>query len=107
MNFILIMIMAFIAACASFCIKKATSGYSILSILKNKFLYFGGILYVIASALNIWLLQRVAYSVLIPLGGSCYIWIMIISWKFLDEKIGKGKIIGVACIIAGVCCVAF
>ncbi|MDR2865713.1 MAG: EamA family transporter [Spirochaetaceae bacterium] len=98
--------MAFISACASFCIKKASGGASVLSILKNKFLYFGGILYVISAALNIWLLQRVAYSVLIPLGGSCYIWTMIVSYKFLHEKIGIMKIVGVVCIIAGVCCVA-
>jgi len=44
---------------------------------------------------NNWLLQKMSYFVVVPLGSICYIWTMVIAGIFLKEKIGMGKIIGV------------
>jgi drug/metabolite transporter (DMT)-like permease len=52
-----------------------------------------------------WLLKRMPYSVLVPLGSICYIWTMFIAGIFLKEKIGKGKITGVLLIISGIICI--
>jgi len=98
--------MTLIASFASFFLKKSTNGGTILSIIKNKYLYIGGFLYVIAALFNIWLLQKMSYFVVVPLGSVCYIWTMIIAGIFLKEKIGIGKIIGVLLILSGVFCIA-
>ena len=98
--------MTLVAAVASFFLKKSTQGGTILSIIKSKYLYFGGLLYLAGSLFNIWLLKRMPYSVVVPLGSICFIWTMLIAGVFLKEKIGIGKIIGILLIISGVICIA-
>jgi drug/metabolite transporter (DMT)-like permease len=98
--------MTLIASFASFFLKKSTNSGTVLNIIKNKYLYIGGFLYLIAALFNIWLLQKMSYFVVVPLGSICYIWTMIIAGIFLKEKIGMGKIIGVLLILSGVVCIA-
>jgi drug/metabolite transporter (DMT)-like permease len=98
--------MTLIASFASFFLKKSANGGSISSIIVNKYLYIGGFMYVIGAPFNIWLLKRMPYSILIPLGSIYYIWTMLIAGFFLKEKIGLGKIIGVLLILSGVVCIA-
>lgn len=103
--YVLIFLMTLIASFASLFIKKSTNGGTILSIIKNKHLYFGGFLYVVTAFLTIWLLQRMPFSVVVPLGSITYIWTVFIAYFFLKEKIGSGKIIGILLIILGVVCI--
>lgn len=98
--------MTLTASFASFFLKKSSGSGTIVILLKNMYLYFGGLLYLITSLLNIWLLKRMPYSIVVPSGSICYIWTMIIAGIFLKEKIGIGKIIGVLFIISGVICIA-
>jgi len=100
--YIILIIMTLIASFASFFLKKSTNGGTVISIIKNKFLYIGGFLYVIAALFNIWLLQKMSYFIVVPLGSICYIWTMVIAGVFLKEKIGIGKILGISLIISGV-----
>jgi drug/metabolite transporter (DMT)-like permease len=86
-------------------LKKYTAGGTVLSIILNKYFYFDGFLYVISALFNIWLLKKMPYSVVLPLGSICYIWTMVIAGIFLKEKIGMGKIIGVLLIFSGVACI--
>ena len=102
--YIIILIMSMVASFASFFLKKSTTGITVISIIKNKYLYIGGFLYVIAALFNIWILQKMSYFIVVPLGSICYIWTMLIAGIFLKEKIGIGKIIGVLLILAGVVC---
>ena len=104
--YILIIAMTLTASFASFSLKKSTSGGIIFSIITNKYLYIGGFLYILAALFNIWLLKRMPYSVVVPLGSVCYIWTMLIAGIFLKEKIGVKKIIGVLLILSGVICIA-
>jgi len=104
--YVILIIMSITASFASFFLKKSTTGETVLSIIKNKYLYIGGFLYVIAALFNIWLLQKMPYFVVVPLGSICYIWTMVIAGIFLKEKIGIGKIIGVLLILSGVICIA-
>jgi len=103
--YVILLAMTFIASFASFFLKKSTNGGTILSIIRNKYLYIGGFLYIIGALANIWLLKKIPYSVLIPLGSICYIWTMFIACIFLKEKIRTGKIIGVILILSGVICI--
>ena len=91
--YFILLIMSLIASFASFFLKKSTTGGTVLNIIKNRYLYIGGFLYVIAALFNIWILQKLPYFIVVPLGGICYIWTMIIAGIFLKEKIGMGKII--------------
>jgi len=103
--YIIILIMSLIASFASFFLKKSTTSETFLSIIQNKYLYIGGFLYVIAALFNIWLLQKMPYFIVVPLGSICYIWTMVIACIFLKEKIGIEKIIGVLLILSGVVCI--
>jgi drug/metabolite transporter (DMT)-like permease len=58
----------------------------LINIIGNKYLYIGGFLYVLAALFNIWILKRMPYSVVVPLGSICYIWTMLIAGIFLKEK---------------------
>jgi drug/metabolite transporter (DMT)-like permease len=105
-NYALVMISSLAAAFASYFLKIASGSGKISAILKNKYLYFGGVLYTASASLTIALLKRMPFSVLLPLGGLCYVWTILISRKFLGEKIGARKIAGIALIIAGIALVA-
>jgi drug/metabolite transporter (DMT)-like permease len=98
--------MTLAASFASLFLKKSTNGGTILSIIRNKFLYIGGFLYILVALFNIWILKRMSYSVVVPLGSICYIWTMLIAGIFLKEKISIGKVIGVLLILFGVVCIA-
>jgi drug/metabolite transporter (DMT)-like permease len=104
--YVLIIIVTLFASFASFFLKKSTNGGTVLSIISNKYLYIGGFLYVLSAMFNIWILKRMPYSVVIPMGSICYIWTMLIAGLFLKEKIGLWKIIGVLLILSGVICIA-
>lgn len=100
--YILILGMTLLASTASFFLKKSTSGNKITSILLNYNLYLGGFFYVLASIINIYVLQKLPYSIVVPLGSICYIWTMFIAFIFLKEKINLFKILGLFLIISGV-----
>jgi drug/metabolite transporter (DMT)-like permease len=97
----------FIAALASFCFKKSSGDVGFASILRSKMFFAGGFLYILSSMMTIRLLQRMPYSVILPMGGICYIWILLISYRFLGEKINIYKIMGVVLIIIGVVFLGF
>lgn len=102
--YLLLIIMTLMGAFAGFFLKKASANLelSIKKILKNKYLYVGGILYLLSAFLNIYILSYMDYSIVLPLTSVTYIWTMIISKFMLNEKITKLKIGGVCAIIIGV-----
>ena len=61
----------------------------------------GGFLYLAAAVLNIWLLRYLDYSVVLPLTSLTYVWTMILSKLFLNEKITGRKMAGVLLLLAG------
>lgn len=99
--YIIILIMTFAGAFASLFLKKASSKGSIINMLKDKNIYIGGIIYVTAALLNIYVLKYLDYSTVLPLTAITYIWTMVISYKILKEKITNKKKIGVILIILG------
>lgn len=90
---------------ASYFLKRA-SGSSLMELLKNKYLYLGGGLYVCVSLTTVWLLQRMPYTVVVPLGALAFVWTMLISKYFLSECITVQKVAGLILIILGVVYVA-
>lgn len=103
----ILMVSTFVSSIASFSLKKASPAEgSKLRILISPFFYVGGFLYVIGALGNIVLLQKLPYAIILPLGSLTYIWTMLLSGRFLGEKITSRKILGMCVIIAGVVLVA-
>lgn len=96
--YIILAIMTLIGSVASFFLKKASTSKNIILLIKNKNIYFGGILYVTSAVLNIYLLKYLDYSVVLPLTSITYIWTLLISSKFLNETISLRKILGIVLI---------
>jgi uncharacterized membrane protein len=71
-------------------------------LLKNYYVIFGCVLYALSSFIFIPALRGGELSVLYPLVSLSYIWVAILSAKFLGEKINSTKIAGIALIIIGV-----
>jgi len=85
-------------------LKKASAKrLSKLSSLLTNYHLFGGVaLYAVGTLLFIPALKGGDLSVLYPFVSLSYIWVSLLSVKFLGEKMNKYKWIGIALIIIGV-----
>lgn len=97
----ILLFMTLLGSIASFFLKKASTSTTLLSLFQNINIYVGGFLYVTAALLNIYILQYLDYSVVLPLTSITYIWTLFISYQFLHEKITIKKVFGVLCIFIG------
>lgn len=103
-----IFLMTIMGAVASLFLKKASSSMdgksiieSVLNLLKTPSLYAGGILYLLASVLNIYVLRILDYSSVLPLSAFTYVWTMFLArWQF-GEKLTKRKMVGVFLVVFG------
>lgn len=104
--FILLIIMTLLGSVASLFLKKASGSDGIVGMLKNINLYIGGFLYLASAVVNIIVLKKMDYSIVLPLTSITYIWTMVLSYLILKEKITKKKIGGVILILIGAVCVS-
>ena len=74
----------------------------ISTLITNYDLMGGALLYAVGTMLFIPALKGGDLSVLYPLIALSYIWVSLLSVKFLGEKMNKWKWIGIALIILGV-----
>ena len=107
MTILILLIMGLSASAASLFLKKSTAnGIHIWQLLKCGYFYLGGILYVVAALLNLYLLKILPYSVVIPLGSLTYIWTLLLSHRFLGESITRQKLVAIVFILLGVLLIA-
>ena len=99
-----VVLMTMLGSLGAACFKKATfsTNSGILTLLKNKWIYLGVVLYVSGALFNILALRFLDYSVVLPLSSITYIWTIFFSYKFFHETINRYKIIAICCIVAGV-----
>ena len=85
-------------------LKKASAGKlsKIKTLIKNYNLFGGVSLYALGTLLFIPALKGGDLSILYPFVSLTYIWVALLSMKFLGEKINRYKWIGIALIILGV-----
>lgn len=90
-------------------LKKASAKrLSKLSSLATNYPLFGGVaLYAVGTLLFIPALKGGDLSVLYPFIALTYIWVSLLSVKFLGEKMNKWKWAGIALIIVGVSFIGF
>lgn len=96
-----ILLMALLGATASLFLKKASGLDGIVTMIKDKNIYIGGILYVSSAVMNIYVLHFLPYSVVLPLTALTYVWTMLLSYFLLKEGISFKKIMGVCFILIG------
>ncbi|WP_027633461.1 EamA family transporter [Clostridium hydrogeniformans] len=71
------------------------------SLFFNKFIYIGGLFYILGAGVNIYILKYLPYTLVLPLNSLTYVWTLIIAKVFLKEKVNKNKIIGIGLIFIG------
>lgn len=94
----------FIGAFGPILLKKASARkLSSIKSLSTNYPLFGGVaLYAVGTLLFIPALKGGDLSVLYPFVSLGYIWVSLLSVKFLGEKMNKFKWFGIALIILGV-----
>lgn len=68
-----LVVMTFLGATASLFLKKASGSEGILALMQNVNFYLGGMLYLLAAVLNIYILKFLEYSVVLPLTSLTYL----------------------------------
>ncbi len=102
-KYIFVLLMTLAGSLGAFFFKKSTSDLTnVFSLLRVPSFYLGGVLYCLAALMNVVLLRYMDYTILYPMGAIAYIWSLIISNRFLGEKITKKKVLGIALICVGV-----
>ncbi len=98
-----------IGSCGPIFLKKASSGIhrNLKTIITNKHLWMGIAAYAISTAIFIPSLKGGDLSVLYPLVATVYIWVSLLSVKYLNEKMNSLKWIGIALIMCGVMFLGF
>ena len=105
----LVIFATLIGAFGPILLKKASEKrLSKISSLMTNYHLFGGVgLYGIGTVLFIPALKGGELSVLYPFVALAYIWVSLLSVKFLGEKMNKIKWTGIALIILGVTLIGF
>ena len=100
----LVILATIIGAFGPILLKKASAKKlsSIKSLMANYYLFGGVALYGVGTILFIPALKGGELSVLYPFVALVYIWVSLLSVKFLSEKMNKYKWAGIALIILGV-----
>lgn len=100
----LVLIGTFVGAFGPILLKRGSSSFnlSIRALLKNYNVLVGLFLYCLSSIIFIPALRGGDLSILYPFVSVGYIWVSILSVKFLNEKMNVFKWLGIGLIIVGV-----
>ncbi|MBU3942020.1 MAG: EamA family transporter [Nanoarchaeota archaeon] len=90
-----------------FKIGSETISIDVKKLIKNHKLILGFVFYGISSIFFIIALTGGELSVLYPLCAASYIWVCLLSMKFLNEKMNKLKWLGIITIIIGITFIGF
>ena len=84
--------------------KKASKHleFKLIKLLTNKDLYIAVSLYLLSSVFCIYALKFGELSILYPVTSVGYVWVTLLSIKFLNEKMNMWKWLGITAIIMGV-----
>lgn len=106
MNVLLVLVMTLTGSVAALFLKRASGAGALPAMFRTPSLYVGALLYLASAVVNILLLRRLDYSVVLPLTSLTYIWTMLLSARLLGERITGRKLAGVAAILLGAALIA-
>lgn len=101
-QYISLIIMTMLGAVAAMYFKWASDSKGIKNLSKNKYFYLGLLLYLCSSTINLWVLQYLDFSIVLPSTALNYVWTLFLANHYLAEKITRKKILGIISIILGV-----
>lgn len=101
---ILIMLSTILGGFGALFIKLGASRFSIhpLKLLTNYRFLAGAALYTVSMPIYVLGLRSLPVSVAYPLTSMTYIWVTLLSAKYLNEQVDAWRWTGIACIIAGI-----
>ena len=107
-SFVLVFIASLIGGIVPLLLKEASRNISFsIKWFFNKWLWFGGSLFIISTTMFAFALKGGELSILYPLVSASYVFSAIFARIFLKEKISNAKIAGIFLIIIGVALIAF
>lgn len=86
---------------------SATLTFDIVGILTNYYLIGGILLYIVGGTLIILAFRGGEVSVLYPIIATSYVWVSLLSVKFLGETMNELKWIGITSIIGGIILIGY
>ena len=100
----LVIIATLFTAYGVYLLKKATfdNQFKFRYFFRNKIILAGLGIHGISSLIFIYALRNSQLSILYPIFALNYIWVALLSWKLLDERINLYKVIGIVLIIIGI-----
>ncbi|MBU0757898.1 MAG: EamA family transporter [Nanoarchaeota archaeon] len=101
-SILLVVLASFIGAAGSFYLKIGAKEFKIAAILKNYKLMLGLFLYGFSTIFYIIALKFEELTIVYPITSLTYIWVLMISAKYLKENMNSYKIYGIIFIIFGV-----
>ncbi len=96
-----------IGAYGAVCLKRESNKISFRKLRLSIGLLVGLFCYGISTIIFILSLRGNHLSILYPFVSTTYIWIALYSWWMLKEKLTAPKLLGIACILAGVGIIGF
>jgi drug/metabolite transporter (DMT)-like permease len=93
--------MTILGSTAALFLKHASGFRRVRDLAANANFYLGGLLYLIAALLNIYVLRFLEYSIVLPFTSLTYFWTMFLSHWALGERLNARKISGAVYIILG------
>ncbi len=95
---------SFLGAAGSLYFKRGSSKLTknLFQNFKNYSLIIGFCLYIVAASMYVFALRGGELSILYPLVSTTYIWIIVLSYYFLRERMNKWKWLGIILIVFGV-----
>lgn len=99
----------FLGAVGSLLFKMGSGELSLspARLIRNSKLMIGFVVYGISAVIFVYSLRGGELSVLYPVVASSYIWVCLLSVRFLGERMNASKWAGIALIIAGVSLIGF
>lgn len=103
MIYVFVLFMTFTGALGAYFFKKSTGiAEGIGTLFTIPFFYVGGFLYVLAALMNVILLRYMDLTVLYPMSAVTYIWSLVLSNRFMGERVTKEKLVGILLIVVGI-----
>ena len=100
-NLAAFLLMTILGALGSLFLKMSSGADGITVLLKNGYLYLGGIFYLASLIITVYLLRVWDYSVVLPLTAVTYVWTLVLGKFVLKEMISVKQIVGVGFILVG------
>ncbi len=98
----LVILSTLIGSLGALFFKYASANKGLFNLLKKPILYFGFIFYGVSALIFVFALTFGDLSSLYPLAGLNYIWVSLLSMKFLKENMNDYKWFGIIMILSGV-----